>query len=181
MARRSRKPTPEPAAALVPATFDYESALARGELNEDETGAILDLLLETTNAGEIALRLNLPPKLVRKTLDDPALVKSLVIRNFNAVTVWYITVALGKLKTAIDATTDPELLVKLLKLMGDNLAIGERFAKVRSPAGRPKTTVNVGVQVTPYDKLVRTAADSDTPLLEADLVGDDDDGADTPG
>lgn len=177
MGRARKKTAPMDSKPSAPVVCDYESALVRGALNENEIGAVLELMPETTSPSEIAIRLNLPPQLVRKALEDPKVVQALVIKNFNAQTLWYVSVALTKLRTLIEATQDPELLLRLLKLMGNILAIGERFAK-KNPVGRPKNApvVNVGVQVTPYDQLVR-AAESSTPVVDVAVVeeGEDDD------
>lgn len=127
--------------------FDYETALVRNKLSDEELDALIDLLPETTSALEISLRLNLPQKLVRKSLEDPATLKALIARTHVSNVQWFKTVAIERVKAIVNDTKDPELVMKGLKLLADWLGIEELHRRGRSP-GRPKNpAVNVGVQV----------------------------------
>lgn len=155
--------------------FDHEDALERGYLSDEERAAVLELLTETSSALEIAVRLDLPAKMVRKLLLDPDVIREFVLLNLNSQTMWFSTVALSKLRTLIGATKNPDVLLKAIKLMSQVLAFAERVgARPKNPVGRPRTQP-VGVQVNiGYDKLVQSATEGEEPPIDAQVVGEDD-------
>lgn len=138
--RRARKQPdeelPEPQTTVT--KFDYEAALERGKLSDDELNAVVDQFVHTTSPVELGVRLNLPADLVREALTSPATRQAIVERALGDSVGWFSTVAVMKLRREIEATNDPDVLVKLVKTLRDVLVYSEKFTKPRRTPGRPR-------------------------------------------
>lgn len=151
--------------ALIPKTFSYEDAAYREQLTSEERQAVVSAFGETASVNEIAVALNLPAGLVRKTLNDPSAMRVALETKLNTARIQFFGGVVDRLLEIVKNGSH-ENAINAAKLLREVVQGASDKKK-----GQKKPTT-VAVQVNSYEAQVRGEK-----VIEVNAVeSEDDDG-----